>query len=70
MYFMVQFIKMLILATFFPETESENLDVVGVRISVLLVQIKRNIVAFHVTEPQQKNYSSLCMDSNNSYSIL
>lgn len=70
MYFMVQFIKMLILATFFPETESENLDVVGVRISVLLVQIKRNIVAFHVTEPQQNSYSSLCMDSNNSYSIL
>lgn len=30
MYFLVQFIKMLILATFFPETESENLDVVGV----------------------------------------
>lgn len=30
MYFLVQFVKMLILATFFPETEGENSDVVGV----------------------------------------
>jgi len=29
MYFLVQFVKMLILATFFPETEGENSDVVG-----------------------------------------
>ena len=30
MYFVVQFVKMLILATFFPETEGDNSDVVGV----------------------------------------
>ncbi|XP_067932478.1 BOS complex subunit TMEM147-like [Watersipora subatra] len=29
MYFLVQFVKMLILATFFPETDSDNLDIVG-----------------------------------------
>ncbi|KAF6039552.1 TMEM147 [Bugula neritina] len=29
MYFLVQFVKMLVLATFFPETDNDSMDVVG-----------------------------------------
>ena len=44
MYFLVQFVKMLLLATFFPETESESLDIVGVRCNIIKIIYKHDCI--------------------------